>query len=165
MISYHQDLRSGEVSVAAIRERRSHQAVSQSILNIIESITVIKSFNREEIEAARQAEIEAAKSAEQKAREAEEARILKEKQAETDRQRIREQIEKDREKRTREYAPIVKAREEMSGDDEALSILNDTEPRDLEEWVSSLLRPHSMLWQDASEAEIIDTVSEMNYLL
>jgi hypothetical protein len=27
MISYHQDLRSGEVSAAAIRERRSHQAV------------------------------------------------------------------------------------------------------------------------------------------
>ena len=32
----------------------SHQAVSQGILNIIESITVIKSFNREEIEAKRQ---------------------------------------------------------------------------------------------------------------
>ena len=32
-----------------------HQAVSQGILNILESITVIKSFNREEIEAQRQA--------------------------------------------------------------------------------------------------------------
>ena len=32
-----------------------HQAVSQGILNIIESITVIKSLNREQIEAARQA--------------------------------------------------------------------------------------------------------------
>ena len=32
-----------------------HQAVSQGILNIIESITVIKSFNREQIEAQRQA--------------------------------------------------------------------------------------------------------------
>ena len=31
-----------------------HQAVSQGILNILESITVIKSFNREEIEASRQ---------------------------------------------------------------------------------------------------------------
>ena len=31
-----------------------HQAVSQGILNILESITVIKSFNREEIEAGRQ---------------------------------------------------------------------------------------------------------------
>ncbi len=36
----------------------SHQAVSQGILNIIESITVIKSFNREQIEAERQATIQ-----------------------------------------------------------------------------------------------------------
>ena len=36
----------------------SHQAVSQVILNIIESISVIKSFNREEIEADRQAAIQ-----------------------------------------------------------------------------------------------------------
>ena len=36
----------------------SHQAVSQGILNIIESITVIKSFNREQIEADRQANIQ-----------------------------------------------------------------------------------------------------------
>ena len=35
-----------------------HQAVSQSILNIIESITVIKSFNREKIEAGRQTDIQ-----------------------------------------------------------------------------------------------------------
>ena len=36
----------------------SHQAVSQGILNILESITVIKSFNREQIEAGRQAGIQ-----------------------------------------------------------------------------------------------------------
>jgi ABC-type multidrug transport system fused ATPase/permease subunit len=36
----------------------SHQAVSQGILNILESITVIKSFNREQIEADRQAAIQ-----------------------------------------------------------------------------------------------------------
>ncbi|MBR1411028.1 MAG: ABC transporter ATP-binding protein [Prevotella sp.] len=35
-----------------------HQAVSQGILNIIESITVIKSFNREKIEADRQADLQ-----------------------------------------------------------------------------------------------------------
>ena len=35
-----------------------HQAVSQGILNIIESITVIKSFNREQIEAQRQAAVQ-----------------------------------------------------------------------------------------------------------
>ena len=38
----------------------SHQAVSQGILNILESITVIKSFNREQIEAARQGAIQEA---------------------------------------------------------------------------------------------------------
>ena len=36
----------------------SHQAVSQGILNILESISVIKSFNREQIEADRQAGIQ-----------------------------------------------------------------------------------------------------------
>ena len=35
-----------------------HQAVSQGILNILESITVIKSFNREQIEADRQAALQ-----------------------------------------------------------------------------------------------------------
>ena len=35
-----------------------HQAVSQGVLNIIESITVIKSFNRERIEADRQASVQ-----------------------------------------------------------------------------------------------------------
>ena len=35
-----------------------HQAVSQGILNILESITVIKSFNREQIEADRQADVQ-----------------------------------------------------------------------------------------------------------
>jgi ABC-type multidrug transport system fused ATPase/permease subunit len=35
-----------------------HQAVSQGILSIIESITVIKSFNREQIEATRQADLQ-----------------------------------------------------------------------------------------------------------
>ena len=35
-----------------------HQAVSQGILNILESITVIKSFNREQIEAERQSAIQ-----------------------------------------------------------------------------------------------------------
>lgn len=43
----------------------SHQAVSQGILNIIESISVIKSFNREDIESARQAAIQEAMTEQQ----------------------------------------------------------------------------------------------------
>lgn len=101
-----------------------------------------------------EAEREAAKSEEQRQREAEEARIRKEKQDEIDRQRLREQIERDRERRNRPYQPIVDARKELTGDQEALSVLDDLEPRDLDEWVSSLLSPHSMLWQDASDAEV-----------
>ena len=43
----------------------SHQAVSQGILNIIESISVIKSFNREDIESSRQADIQNAMTEQQ----------------------------------------------------------------------------------------------------
>ena len=43
----------------------SHQAVSQGILNIIESISVIKSFNREDIESNRQAAIQNAMTEQQ----------------------------------------------------------------------------------------------------
>ena len=104
--------------------------------------------------ARRQAEIEAAKSEEQRQREAKEARVRKEQQDEADRKRIREAIEKENERRNREYEPLVQARRELASDREALDVLNDTEPRSLEEWVSSLLRPHSILWQDASDNEI-----------
>ncbi len=44
---------------------QSHQAVSQGILNIIESITVIKSFNRQDIEAHRQEDIQLAMTGQQ----------------------------------------------------------------------------------------------------
>ena len=99
-------------------------------------------------------EAEAKKSEEQRKREAAEAEERKKKQDEIDRQRIREQIEKDKEKRNKEYAPLTKAKEEMKDDPDAMAILSDTEPRSLDEWVSSLLRPHSMLWQDASPSEV-----------
>ena len=99
------------------------------------------------------AEREAAKSEEQRQREDEEARIRKEQQDEQDRQRLREQIERDREKRNKEYEPLTQAKREMADSSEAMAILEETEPRSLEEWVSSQLRPHSMLWQDASDSE------------
>ena len=131
------------------RQEQEQQAVIKQWQDVNQAI---QKQMRDEA-AARQAEIEAAKSAEQKAREAEEARIRKEKQDEQDRQRLREAIERDREKRNKEYDPLVKAREEMKDDTDAQAILADTEPRSLEEWVSSMIRPHSMLWQDASDSE------------
>lgn len=139
-----------ESRVAIRKQEQEQQAIIKQWQDVNQAIQ--KQMRDEQNRLA--AEREAAKSAEQKAREAEEARIRKEQQDEQDRQRLREQIEKDKAKRNREYEPLVKAREELADDPDALDILNDTEPRDLEEWVSSLLRPHSMLWQDASDAEI-----------
>lgn len=96
----------------------------------------------------RRAEIEAAKSEEQKRREAEEKRQQEERLNEIERERMREAIERDKERRNKPYEPLAKARKELAYDPDALRILEDTEPRDLEEWVSSLLRPHSIMWQD-----------------
>lgn len=138
-----------ESRVAIRRAEEEQQAIIKQWQNVTQEIK-----RRMDAEAAeRQAEIEAAKSEEQRQREAEEARQRKEQQDEQDRQRLREQIEKDKKARSKEYEPLVKARKEMAGDADAMDVLNDTEPRSLEEWVSSLLSPHSFLWLDASESE------------
>lgn len=141
-----------EIAESRMEIKRQEQEQQDIIKHWQDVNQAIQKQMRDEA-AARQAEIEAAKSEEQRQREAEEARLREEKQRETDRQRILEAIERDREKRTKEYQPLVDARKEMEGDNEALAILNDTEPRSLEEHVSSMIRPHSMLWQDASDSE------------
>ena len=138
-------------SRAEIRRQEQEQ---QAIIKHWQDVNQTIQRKMQEESARRQADIEAAKSEEQKAREAEEARIRKEKQDEIERQRLREAIEKDRERRNKEYEPLAQARKDMADDSDAMAILQDTEPRDLREWVSSLLRPHSFLWQDASESEI-----------
>ena len=101
--------------------------------------------------AERRAAEEAAKSEEQRQREAEEARIRKEKQDAIAAERRRKQIEEEVANWNKPYAPLVKARKEMEGDPEALDILNRTEPESLEEWVSSLIQPHSMMWDDETD--------------
>ena len=135
----------------AIRQQETEQ---QAIIKQWQQVNQRIQNMMQEESAARQAAIEAAKSEEQRQREAEEARIAKEKQEEQDRKRLREQIEKDKERRNKQYEPLVQARKDMADDAEALAILGDTEPRSLDEFVSSLLRPHSMLWQDVSDSEI-----------
>ena len=142
-----------EIAESRMEIRRQEQE-QQAIIKQWQDVNQAIQKQMRDEEAQRQAEIEAAKSEEQRKREAEEARINKEKQEALDRQRLREAIERDKEKRNKEYEPLVKARQEMADDQEALSILNDTEPRSLDEWVSSLIRPHSMLWQDASDREV-----------
>lgn len=135
----------------AIKQQESEQ---QAIIKQWQKVNQLIQNMMQEESAARQAEAEAAKSEEQRQREAEEARIAKERQDEQDRKRLREQIEKDKERRNKQYEPLVQARKDMADDAEALATLGDTEPRSLDEFVSSLLRPHSMLWLDVSESEI-----------
>lgn len=141
-----------ELAESSMEIKRAEDEVQATIKQWRDVASSIQKQMDAESEQLRQ-ETEAKKSEEQRQREAEEARLREEKQREIDRQRILEAIERDREKRTREYQPLVDARKEMEGDNEALAILNDTEPRSLEEHVSSMIRPHSMLWQDASESE------------
>lgn len=96
------------------------------------------------------AEAEAQKSAEEKAEEERERERQRQIVEERERNRIAEEIERDKKKRSKEYAPLVNARKEFADDDTAMSILEDTEPRDLDEWVSSFITPHSMMWNDES---------------
>ena len=105
----------------------------------------------ETAEAERRAAEEAAKSEEQKAREAEEARIRKEKQDAIDAERRRKKIEEEIANWNKPYAPLVKARKEMEGDQDAQEILSRTEPESLDEWVSSLIQPQSMMWNDETD--------------
>ena len=96
------------------------------------------------------AEAEAQKSAEEKAEEERERERQRQIVEERERNRIAEEIERDKKKRSKEYAPLVNARKEFADDDAAMSVLEDTEPRDLDEWVSSFITPHSMMWNDES---------------
>ena len=138
-------------SRAEIKRQEQEQ---QDIIKHWQDVNQTIQRRMQEESARRQAEREAAKSEEQKAREAEEARIRQEQQDKQDRQRLREQIEKDKKLRNQEYQPLTQAKKDLAGDSDALSVLNDVEPRGLDEWVSYLLRPHSILWKDASDAEI-----------
>lgn len=146
----------GDDPIELIESRNAIQQAEQQAQDIVkywqDVNQEIQKRMREE-SARKVAEAEAAKSEQQRQKEAEEKRQQEERQNEIERQRLREAIEKDHERRNREYEPMTKARKEMASDPDALGILDDTEPRDLEEWVSSLLIPHSILWQDASESE------------
>ena len=138
-------------SRAEIRRQEEEQ---QAIIKHWQDVNQTIQRRMQEKAAAQLQQREQAKSEEQKAREAEEKRQQEERLNEIERQRMREAIEKDRERRSKEYEPLEQARKDMADDSDAMAILQDTEPRDLREWVSSLLRPHSILWQDASDAEV-----------
>jgi len=150
-----------ESRVAIRRQEQEQQA-------IIKQWKDVNHLIQQQMQQAQQkaiAEREAAKSEEQRQREAEEAKAIKERQDAEQAERRRKQIEEEVAQWNKPYAPLTKAKREMAGDADALEILNNVEPRSLEEWVSSLIRPQSMMWEDetdeASGRTIIGLQSEL----
>lgn len=126
------------------KEVEEQQAINTQWQNVNQHI---QKLMREEQQRA-EAEREAAKSEEQKAREAEEKRQLEEKRRKIDEERRAKKREEELAAWNKPYAPLAKARKELAGDPDALAILDDVEPRSLEEWVSASLRPHSIMWDN-----------------
>ena len=129
----------------AIREQEEEQ---QAIIKHWQDVNLAIQRKMQEEAARRQAEIEAAKSDEQRAAEAEQRRLEKERQEKIAQERRKKQIEEDLRNWHKPYQPLEQAKREMADDPEAMSVLSDTEPRSLDEWVSSLLRPQSLMWND-----------------
>ncbi len=96
----------------------------------------------------KEAERQAALTEEQRAAEAAEKARIEEQRRKIDEERRRKKMEEELANWNKPYAPLAKARKEMAGDPDAAAILDDVEPRSLEEWVSSLLQPKSMMWDD-----------------
>ncbi len=113
------------------------QDVNQAIQNRMRAAT-----------AQREAERRAALTEEQRAQEDERKRQEQERQEKIANERRKQQIEEDLRNWNKPYQPLEQAKREMAGDADAMSILSDTEPQSLDEWVSSLLRPQSMMWND-----------------
>ena len=144
----------GEDPIEIAESRMEIQKQVDEVQAVIKQWQDVGNHLRKQMEteaAEKRAAEEAAKSAEQKAREAEEARIRKEKQDEIDRERRRKKIEEEIAQWNKPYAPLAKARKEMESDREAMDILDRTEPETLEEWVSSLIQPQSMMWDDETD--------------
>lgn len=153
-----------EIAESRMEIRRQEQE-AQAIIKQWQDVGTHIRKRMEAAAAEKRAAEEAAKSEEQKAREAEAARIRQEQQEQQARERRRKQVEEEVANWNKPYGPLSKARKEMEGDPEAMEILNRTEPETLEEWVSSLITPQSMMWDDetdpASGRTVIGLQSEL----
>ena len=71
---------------------------------------------------------------------------------------------KEREQRAR-YAPMEKAKKELSNDPEAMELLSNTEPRDIDEYVAMEIPSYKFLWNDIDEggSKITGLQSELGY--
>ena len=136
-------------SRAEIRKQEQEQ---QAIIKHWQDVNQVIQRKMQEDTAQREAERRAALTEEQRAQEDEAARQQKERQEQIAAERRKQQAEEELRKWNQPYQPLEQAKREMADDPDAMSILNDTEPQGLDEWVSSLLRPQSMMWND----EVVD---------
>lgn len=143
----------GDDPIEIAESRMSIQRLDEEQQAVIKHWQDVATNIRKRIDAEaeeKRAAVEAAKSEEQKAREAEEERIRKEKQEAIAAERRRNQIAEELASWNKPYGPLVKARKEIT-DPEALDVLNRMEPETLDEWVSSLIQPQSMLWDNETD--------------
>lgn len=136
-------------SRAEIRRQEQEQ---QAIIKHWQDVNQAIQNRMMEESAQREAERRAALTEQQRAEEDERKRQEQERQEQLSAERRRQQIEEDLRKWNQPYQPLEQAKREMADDPDAMSILSDTEPQGLDEWVSSLLRPQSMMWND----EVVD---------
>ena len=132
-------------SRAEIRKQEQEQ---QAIIKHWQDVNQTIQTRMREESAKREEERRAALTEQQRAEEDERKRQEQERRDKISEERRRQQMEEDLRKWNQPYQPLEQAKREMADDPDAMSILNDTEPQGLDEWVSSLLRPQSMMWAD-----------------
>ena len=126
------------------RQEQEQQAIVkhwQDVNQAIQRRMQAESVRREE-------ERRAALTEEQRRQEDERKRQEQERRDQIAAERRKQQIEEDLRNWNKPYQPLEQAKREMADDADAMAILSDTEPQGLDEWVSSLLRPQSIMWND-----------------
>ena len=126
------------------RQEQEQQAIVkhwQDVNQAIQRRMQAESVRKEE-------ERRAALTEEQRRQEDERKRQEQERRDQIAAERRKQQIEEDLRNWNKPYQPLEQAKREMADDADAMAILSDTEPQGLDEWVSSLLRPQSIMWND-----------------
>ena len=126
------------------RQEQEQQAIVkhwQDVNQAIQRRMQAESVRKEE-------ERRAALTEEQRRQEDERKRQEQERRDQIAAERRKAQAEEELRNWNKPYQPLEQAKREMADDPDAMAILNDTEPQGLDEWVSYLLRPQSMMWAD-----------------
>ena len=130
------------------RQVKAAQEEAQAVLDHWKKVRQEVNHRMGEVSRRRAEAAEAAKSEEQRRQEAAEAARKRAEAEAREQAAIEKAIDEAARRRNKVYEPLAQARQELSDDAEAMAILDDTEPRGLDEWVSALIRPRSIMWND-----------------